>query len=193
VIDMSDLSITADYSRYPSTYIRDSMTVHRGKSPGTAFTNKMLQLAKYQVRAIYCDLELNPPRCVYFNLYTGLLLCGMKMREHLRASGIVVPQSTKLILDTINYVIAYTFSTAKAKAVSSRTEGGASKHEINKKRVEWLGAHAFHTVLSRKQGLYHEVVSDLSKRISGSEHTALKREFGALVRDGLTEFKNIAF
>jgi len=94
------------------------MTVHRGKSPGTAFTNKMLQyvgvlskndpgeihyffrLAKYQVRAIYCDLELNPPRCVYFNLYTGLLLCGMKMCEHLRASGIVVPQSTKLILGT---------------------------------------------------------------------------------------------
>ena len=59
-----------------------------------------LRLAKYQVRAIYCDLELNSPRCVYFNLYTGLLLCGMKMCEHLRASGIVVPQSTKLILGT---------------------------------------------------------------------------------------------
>jgi len=56
-----------------------------------------------------------------------------------------------------------------------------------------LGAHAFHTVLSRKQGLYHEVVLELSKQISGREHTALKREFGALVRDGLAEFKNIAF
>lgn len=58
------------------------------------------RLAKYQVRAIYCDLELNPPRCVYFNLYTGLLLCGMKMHEHIRTSGIVVPKSTKLILGT---------------------------------------------------------------------------------------------
>lgn len=56
-----------------------------------------------------------------------------------------------------------------------------------------LGAHAFHTVLSRKQGLYHDVVLELSKRISGREHVALKREFGALVRDGLAEFKNIAF
>ena len=91
------------------------MTVHRGKSPGTAFTNKMLQyvglypkqtpesswflrLAKYQVRAIYCDLDLNKLRCVYFNLYTGLLLCGMKMHEHLRTSDIIVPQSSKLIL-----------------------------------------------------------------------------------------------
>lgn len=91
------------------------MTVHRGKSPGTVFTNKMLQyvrlspsksphnpqflrLAKYQVQAIYCDLELNTLRCVYFNLYTGFLLCGMKMHEHLRTSGIIVSQSTKLIL-----------------------------------------------------------------------------------------------
>jgi len=193
VIDMSDLSITADYSRYPSTYIRDSMTVHRGKSPGTAFTNKMLQLAKYQVRAIYCDLELNTLRCVYFNLYTGLLLCGMKMHEHLRSSDIIVPQSSKLILDTINQLIAYTSSTAKAKAVSHRTEGGASGDKINKKRVEWLGAHAFHTVLLRKRGLYREVVSDLSRRISGREHMAMKREFGTLVQDGLVEFKNIAF
>ena len=58
---MNDLSITTDYSRYPSTCestvwkgssvvltkyfvdIKDSMTVHRGKSPGTAFTDKMLQ------------------------------------------------------------------------------------------------------------------------------------------------------
>ena len=56
-----------------------------------------------------------------------------------------------------------------------------------------MGAHAFHTVLSRKQGLYHEVVRDLSERISTREHMVLKREFGALVRDGLAEFKNIAF
>ena len=53
--------------------------------------------------------------------------------------------------------------------------------------------HAFHTVLSRKRGLYEEVTLELSKRIFGSEHTALKREFGALVRDGLAEFKNITF
>lgn len=98
--------------------IKDSMTVHRGKSPGTAFTNKMLQfvgfmihadppflihgfpfrLAKYQVQAIYCDLELNTLRCVYFNLYTGFLLCGMKMHEHLRTSDLIVSESTKLIL-----------------------------------------------------------------------------------------------
>jgi hypothetical protein len=96
--------------------IKDSMTVHRGKSPGTTFTSKMLQyvpsprnqiarkysqllrLAKYQLSAIYCDLELNTLRCVYFNLYTGLLLCGMKMHEHLRTSGIIVLKSTKLIL-----------------------------------------------------------------------------------------------
>ena len=37
----------------------------------------------------------------------------------------------------MNYVIAYTFSIAKAKAVSSRTEGKASEVEISKKRVEW--------------------------------------------------------
>ena len=56
-----------------------------------------------------------------------------------------------------------------------------------------LGAHAFHTVLSRKQGLYRDVVRDLSERISGPEHTRFKREFGALVRDGLAEFQKIDF
>lgn len=56
-----------------------------------------------------------------------------------------------------------------------------------------LGANAFHKVLSRKQELYHEVVNDLSKRISGSEYKTFKREFGATVRDGLAEFKNIGF
>lgn len=59
--------------------------------------------------------------------------------------------------------------------------------------LQRLGVHAFNTVLSRKRGLYQEVALELSKRISGSEHTGLKREFGALVRDGLGEFKDIAF
>lgn len=60
--------------------------------------SRFFRLAKYQVQAIYCDLELNPLRCVYFNLYTGFLLCGMKMHEHLRTSGMILPQSTSLIL-----------------------------------------------------------------------------------------------
>lgn len=60
-------------------------------------------------------------------------------------------------------------------------------------RVPRLGVHAFHTVLSRKQGLYREVVAELFKRTFCPEHTPLKREFGALVRDGLAAFKNIAF
>ena len=56
-----------------------------------------------------------------------------------------------------------------------------------------LGVHAFNTVLSRKKGLYQDVMRELSKQISCSGYTALKREFGALVRDGLAEFKNIDF
>jgi hypothetical protein len=60
-------------------------------------------------------------------------------------------------------------------------------------RSHRLGAHAFHTVLTRKKGLYPDVMRDLSKRISGPERAVLKREFGALVRDGLAEFKNISF
>ncbi|KAF9647959.1 hypothetical protein BDM02DRAFT_3116131 [Thelephora ganbajun] len=115
------------------------------------------------------------------------------MHEHLRTSDIIVSKSMKLILDTINQVIAYTFSTAKAKAVSSRTEGSTSKDMISKKRIEWLGAHAFHTILSQKQRSYPEVVRDLSRRISSPEHMKLKREFGTLVRGGFAEFKNIAF
>jgi len=77
------------------------------------------------------------------------------MHEHLRTSDIIVTQSSKLILgtlggilqapcdspdrpkDTINQVIAYTSSTAKAKAVSSRTEGSASEDEVSGRRVGW--------------------------------------------------------
>lgn len=77
---------------------QQDVTVGQLFSERTRRNSPFFRLAKYQVRAIYCDLELNTLRCVYFNLYTGLLLCGMKMHEHLRTSDIVVPKSTKLIL-----------------------------------------------------------------------------------------------
>jgi hypothetical protein len=86
----------ARYSFHQQDATVRRVCIHAG--PPYIYNPRFPRLARYQVQAINCDLELNTLHCVYFNLYTGFLLCGMKMHEHLRTSDLVVSQSTRLIL-----------------------------------------------------------------------------------------------
>lgn len=115
---MKDLSISVDYSRYNgtgalfkqeknSTYRRtdliNTLTVGKGRRPGSTFLYKMLQyvvsprcivlislkfygrLAKARSHIIYCDMDLNTEHTVYLNIHQNFMLCAMKMHNYLQA------------------------------------------------------------------------------------------------------------
>ncbi|KAG5646942.1 hypothetical protein DXG03_001665 [Asterophora parasitica] len=87
MIHMKDLSVTADYSRYNGTTLRDTLTIDRGRHPGVTFTHKMLWLARSKCVPIYSDSALNTTDVIYLNVYQNFLLCAMKMHGYLSDWG----------------------------------------------------------------------------------------------------------
>jgi len=132
LIDMTDLSVSTDYSRYRGNCwsfslcsisdtqccysgLQDSLTVNKGRRPGTVFMQNMLRSivcasrtiieswscrnrqTKFRSHIIYCDSDLNSKHTVYINIYQNFVLVAMKMHLYIHDWGISTKKSSKFI------------------------------------------------------------------------------------------------
>lgn len=89
-------------------------------------------------------------------------------------------------------MIRYTYNTARNKTKNNKVaKSQNAKCEIEEKSVIWLGTHAFHTILSRVSDKYSSILTKLETELSHPRHSGPRREFGALVQEGLQTFSHI--
>jgi len=193
MIDMTDLSVSADYSRYNDTYLRDSLTVERGRRPGVTFVHKMMQLTKAKSHIIFCDSGLNSPHVVHLNVYQNFLLSAMKMHHYLREWGLNVTKSACFIRNTVQQMIKYTYTTMRNKASNKVATASGGRCDIQRAQVIWLGTHAFHTVFSRKSHTYPQLIKGLELELSRPRNRRLRKQFRGIVKEGLTTLTLLAF
>jgi len=193
LIDMTDLSVSTDYSRYHGNCLQDSLTVNKGRRPGTVFIHKMLQQTKFRSHIIYCDSDLNSEHTVYLNIYQNFVLVAMKMHLYIRDWGISTNKSSKFIRDSVHQVIRYAYASMRNKASNKVARTSAGKCDIEKDHVIWLGTHAFHAVLSRKAPNYPALLRYLAFELALSRHKRSRKRFRMLVREGLISMAQISF
>jgi hypothetical protein len=105
----------------PGTYHRidliDSLTVDRGKLPGSVLKHKVLQsvLLLYRDRScsetcrmgagkshiLYCDISLNSSFAVHLNIYENFLMTGMKMVQYLKDRTSCMEAQPDFIIGTL--------------------------------------------------------------------------------------------
>ncbi|KAF5382158.1 hypothetical protein D9615_004408 [Tricholomella constricta] len=117
MIDMKDLSVTVDYSRYHGTSLRNTLTVDRGRHPGIIFSHKMLWLSRTKSRPIYSDSALNTDDVIYLNVYQNFLLCAMKMHGYLCDWNSKSRRDSPFIYNTVQKMINNSYSTLRNRIV----------------------------------------------------------------------------
>ncbi|THH05865.1 hypothetical protein EW145_g4492 [Phellinidium pouzarii] len=216
LIDTEDLSIMNDYSRFHNTYLTDSLTIERGRRPNSAFVQKMLQIAKAKTHAIFTDTAHNSAYAVRTNVHQAFVLAAMKMHAYIRASGrsqatgglafVLNPgledkvkakpyldsrKKTRsdgaFVLNAIRQSIRYTYSSIRNKVSGKIVQQAGGHCSLSKAEVLWLGAHAFHSVLSIKRTAYAQagVLDALASDLGHARNNHIRRRLLRLARESL--------
>ncbi|KAL9714258.1 Telomerase reverse transcriptase [Leucoagaricus gongylophorus] len=191
-IDMKDLSISVDYTRYHGINLSSTLTITRGRKPGLGFVRKMLKLAKTRCHVIYTDPALNRKSVIYLNIYQNFLVAAMKMHCYLREWP---PgwheQRTSLVCRTVQKMIIGLMH-SQARRLSGDDDDDDDDGFV-RKVVTWLGYHAFHEILSRKPARYGVIIGWLKSQLNNPRYRGCEKRFRALVHEGLLGVTNVVY
>ncbi|KAF8690235.1 hypothetical protein AX14_003047 [Amanita brunnescens Koide BX004] len=193
LIDTKELTITVDYPRYFGINLLDSVTVHRGRSPGQSFVNRILLSSKSRSHIIYTDTNLNSEHVVHLNIYQNFLLLAMKVHTYLRARGLGSRKNESFIFRTVQNVINHTFSSVKSKSLKKLAVDNDGVCNVKRKIVVWLGNRAFYNILSQKAQHYPKILSLLRFELSRPRYRQYNGRFRSLVKEGDAGLAGIRF
>lgn len=192
-INMENLSVSTDYTRYHDKFIADSLTVDRGRRAGVAFLHKMLQLGRAKSHIIFCDSDLNTLPGVYLNAYQNFLVIGMRMHHYLCSWGANIHKNVKFIHRTIQQVVRYTYAVMRSKASNKVSTAQGGKCPVEKTCITWLGLTAFRLVLARKTAAYKTLLKLLDFELSQGRLRRHKKQLRALVNSGMVVIDQLSF
>ncbi|EGN91918.1 hypothetical protein SERLA73DRAFT_191840, partial [Serpula lacrymans var. lacrymans S7.3] len=118
----------------------------------------------------------------------------MRMHQYLVKWGININKGGNFIYNTMRQVIQYIYATIRIKCRTEVTNARVGKFDVQKSSVLWLGAHAFHTVMSLKADRYAAIVlKRLAFDLSLARHRRSVKMLRGVVKDGLAGLKGIQF
>ncbi|CAK5268459.1 unnamed protein product [Mycena citricolor] len=191
VMDTRDLSVSVEYSRYHDSDLKGTLTVTRGRRPGTAFKHKMLLLAKARTHVIFNDSTLNSQTAVLTNIYQNFLLCALKMNSYLSEWGIDVRRHTPFIWTTIQQMVFYSWAATRNKSTTQFAAAHGARCVTQKAAATWLGMHAFHTVLMRKPTNYEPLLKLIHAQLHRPPYTRYSRRFRSITQQALMDLAPI--
>ncbi|RXW18136.1 hypothetical protein EST38_g7715 [Candolleomyces aberdarensis] len=190
LINMQDLSVTVDYSRYAACDISNTLTVDRGRKPGTAFLTKMLLLSRSRCHVIYLDTGLNSETVVYLNIYQNMLLSALRMQEYLSEAKFLLHRNAAFVYKTIQKIaqLSYRSIQSQLKRKAKLNNGQPVPCDIKKPAALWLAYHAFHHVFAKKTQLYGKILPLLERDLNRVQNRGYRRRFKFLPREGQSAF-----
>ncbi|KAJ2926818.1 hypothetical protein H1R20_g10287, partial [Candolleomyces eurysporus] len=139
LINMQDLSVTVDYSRYAACDVSNTLTVDRGRKPGTAFLTKMLLLSRSRCHVIYLDTGLNSETVVYLNIYQNMLLSALRMQAYLSEAKFLLHRNAAFVYKTIQKIaqLSYRSIQSQLKRKAKLNNGQPVPCDIKKPAALW--------------------------------------------------------
>ncbi|KAF4597579.1 hypothetical protein EYR40_008041 [Pleurotus pulmonarius] len=184
-INMTDLSVAVDYSRFHGTSIQNTLTVDHGRNPGKTFVNKILRLAKSRSQAILYDPELNSEHVVLLNVYQHFLMLAMRTHAYVRSWGIKTKRDSLYLYRSICRVVRYTSNSLCAS--------NPAHAALRRTDLIWLGTHAFMSILSLKSLHNRHTLGMLLRDLASLRYRHNNKRFRKLVTEGLSSLTPIHF
>ncbi|CEH16267.1 telomerase reverse transcriptase [Ceraceosorus bombacis] len=177
LINSKILSVRTDLSRYAAMQIGDTLTVEQGRRPGITLAQKTKQALKSRAHIIYNDTDLNPHVVVHQNIYEGFLVAAMKLVAYLKTlKGQAPADRARLCLHVLNKATRtmYNEIVLAARAAAKVLHPGSTSR-LEALHVQWLGLHAFHSVLSTRVGHYGTVLRELKMKMLAGHYRSARR------------------
>ncbi|GJJ08683.1 hypothetical protein Clacol_002902 [Clathrus columnatus] len=195
LIDMKNLSIRGDYSRY-NGHIGDTLTIDRRRHPWAAFEHKMLQTARLKSHALFWDAALNDYKVVNLNIYENFLLVGMKMSAYIRGWKIDISKEdvVKALANIVLKIIRFTYRSIKGKASGVVATTNNAVCDVSEDLTTWLGLGAFRRVLeAKKRCTFITLISILDSYARHWKYAHFARQWGEMTKEADKMIKRIQF
>ena len=171
LVDIQTLELRADYTRYCGEHVGISLNIPVHRNPGTTLSSKLCHYIRPKILPVLLDQEINTPLTIRINVYQIFLLGAMKL--HCYVSGLSSPpnkgKSCEWIISAIRTGVRYVVDSTRARRISRLTKGSQTElcnPGLPPCHVEYLGYHAFYTVLKRKQSRYPNLLRELEKEMN---------------------------
>lgn len=172
LVNIQTLELRADYTRYCGEHVGISLNIPIHRNPGASLSSKLCHYIRPKILSVLMDQEINSPLTIRINVYQIFLLGAMKL--HCFLCGLACPpkkgRSIKWILSAIETGIQYVRDSTKSKSISMSHGTQATSLQCNpglpQCHVEYLGYHAFYTILKRKQSRYPELLQELAREMN---------------------------
>ncbi|KAL0484912.1 telomerase reverse transcriptase [Acrasis kona] len=182
LFDTMSLEVMLDYSRHWSCHLKEKLS-KEGERPGVNLAHKLKHTISVKCTPLIIDATLNSLFTSCLNVYQIFVFCAMKFHCFVRKSLEVNPpkdptapinHSSKFLVDVISDVIGYMWVTIESRG--KLMESMQSKHELTEHKVQYMGLHAFHTTLNRKQSFYATRVPTLLSQLSCTISSGIFKE-----------------
>ncbi|KAL9242093.1 hypothetical protein vseg_016128 [Gypsophila vaccaria] len=167
LINISNLEVQADYSRYLNDHLSSTLTVNWQHKPGGILRGKLCAYMRPKCHPIFYDLTINSPATIKLNVYQSFVLCAMKFHCYVRELSTWCNLPPKTHLTSIEGSLRYMYKLMKRrifKVVSSSVSQPFI--QVSKQEVQWLGLTAYIRVLSRKKSRHKELLRFLRLKLA---------------------------
>ncbi|KAJ7555272.1 hypothetical protein O6H91_05G029300 [Diphasiastrum complanatum] len=168
LINCHTLEVQADYTRYCGEDIKTTLTVWRSLNPGLHYICKLCQFMRPKCHPLFYDQRINSLGTICLNAYQAFMLCAMKSHAYLCSMPSVGCTNTSFLLHAILRTARFMYQLMKQKLLA--VGGNCNKFLLKQQELEWLGIHAFHTVLLKKQSRYKELLLLLQSRFQADKY-----------------------
>ncbi|KAJ2004365.1 Telomerase reverse transcriptase [Coemansia thaxteri] len=178
LFDERTLDVSVDYSRLAQAGVLGVALGGRAVQVADFVLGHKLSIAlRLRMHKLYMDCSFNSRLTVLRNLYQNFLLCGMKMHsicQQLPPAGRHDGVLAKVVWDMVSL-----------GTTLLRTRCGNSS--IPLADVTWLGLHAFHVTLRRKQARYSQLLARLHSAMSLPKYSQMTRRLGTVINSAANE------
>jgi len=171
LVDIERLELRADYTRYVGDHIHSTLNASYLRNPGLSLGSKLCHYLHPKVVPLLLDQEINSALTIRINIYQAFILGAMKFHWYIKSLSKKPEQSSMAtwLLESIDKGIRYVADATRPRDVRKTLTSTISEHfdaSLPKAHIEYLGLHAFYTVLSRKQSLYKSLLQLLLERLN---------------------------
>jgi len=173
LVNTQSLELRADYTRYSGEHIGASINIPIQRNPGLSLGSKLCHYLRPKITPLLLDQEINSPITVRINIYQAFLLAAMKVHCYLTS----LPQKPRLtaskwLMEAIKIGIQYVIESTRPKMILKDSTSSTSvlcDPGLPNLHIEYLGMHAFKTVLERKQSRYEGILTTLRTALQTPE------------------------
>lgn len=189
LVNVHNLEIQGDYTRYVGEHISTTLTLPLGRQPGAALGQKLCHYLRPKIHPLLLDASINSPTTIRLNIYQAFLLGAMKFHNYVRALPAAPAPGTDVLEQAVDAGIVFMYTLTRSRKVPSIVQPGitvACSTHVSKAHVRYLGMYAFRKVLQRKQKRYEQLLQHIEKALHSPVCLRCVKQLEAVVDPALS-------